>query len=689
MQVHPILRPSSWSLNARILVLVGLLVAVTVAITTLVVKWASRSLVEKAIGDQMIVQARIAAHLVAVDEKAGMSPAQIGEQLKQIASFAKEQRGFDYEFWITDSSGDAYLTNEPVHFTFKPDQPQAGTFLQLLKTGKENPNLIVQDTQTREIDTSAYKYVGVSGVDKPRIVEIGYKADSLLQEVAEKSSAIALGIAILELLAGIAAYFILREILTVPLGRLIRAARAVEAEEYQPGALTEVAARGDELGRLARVFDDMVVKLAARYESLVNLMRSVVIKLRGDGVMTFANAYTTELLGFSNTELVGHHLNQILPPEWYEAVQNRLEALQPEEVQVNQINENLSRGGDRYWLAWSNRVIKGTGQTRELLCVGTNITEEIKHKQKLEHLVVELERAREQAMDASRAKSDFLATMSHEIRTPMNAVINMTALTLETELTPRQLQYLKIVHSSARNLLALINDILDFSKVEADKLELEAAPFRLRSLLEEVTETFRSKVVEKHVELVVYVLPDVPDALIGDSLRIRQVLINLIGNAFKFTAKGEVVLRVSKVEEAANRERTDASGIKLLFAVRDTGVGIEKERQARLFQPFTQADSSTSRRYGGTGLGLAISRRLARLMEGELALESEPGQGTTLSFTARLGVDNIDAVPTVSVEASLRTRRMLVVEDTESSRELFETLLAGFGIPCVSVKTAE
>jgi two-component system, sensor histidine kinase and response regulator len=688
MRVHPIVRPSSWSLNARILVLVGLLVAATITITTLAVRWASLSLVEEAIGDQMILQARIAAHLVATDEKAGMSPAEISEQLKQIASFAKDQRGFDYEFWITDSSGKAYLKTERVDFTFKPEQRQAGKFLPLLESGTQHKDFVVQEARQREIDTFVYKYVGVSGVDKPRIVQIGYKANSLLQEVADKSTLVASGIAALELLAGVVTYFILRAMLTSPLGRLIRAARAVEAEEYQPGALAEVAARGDELGRLARVFDDMVAQLAARYESLVNLMRSVVIKLRGDGVVTFANSYTSELLGFSNSELVGHHLNQILPPDWYEPVRDRLESLKPEEVQVNEINENLSRGGERYWLAWSNRVIKETSLGRELLCVGTNITEEIKHKQKLEHLVVELEQARTQAMEASRAKSDFLAMMSHEIRTPMNAVINMTALALETDLTARQLGYLKVVHSSARSLLALINDILDFSKVEADKLELEAAPFRLRSLLEEVTETFRSKVTEKHVELVVHVLPDVPDALVGDSLRIRQVLTNLIGNAFKFTAEGEVVLRVS-VADKADRNGGDGAGITLLFAVRDTGVGIPQERQARLFQPFTQADSSTSRRYGGTGLGLAISRRLARLMEGDLTLESEPGQGTTLSFTAQLRVDERDFAPVARIDAGLHTRRILVIEDTASSRELLETLLAGFGIACVCVSTGE
>jgi PAS domain S-box-containing protein len=701
--------PRQWlnnlSLNVRILFLVGLLVMSTVVITTLVIKWTTRRFVEDAIGDQMVMQARIAAHLVAIAEEKrdkGMTPAEINRHLKDIVRFAREQRNFDYEFWITDSAGNAYVNSVGQDFTFKPDQPQAGVFLRLLDSGSDHVDVYVQESLQREIDPSIYKYVGVSGVDKPRIVQIGYKADSLLEELAFKSSLQAAGVAGLMLIAGFAAYYILRRLLTVPLDRLTRAARAVENDEYKVGSLAEVSSRGDELGRLARVFDNMVGKLAARYESLVNLMRSVVIKVRGDGVMTFANAYASELLGFANAELVGHHVNKIIPPEWHEPVRQRLVSLKPEEVQFNEINENLSSTGQRYWTAWSNRVIKsGEGKEKELLCVGTNVTDEIKHKKELENLIVELEMAKAEALDANRAKSAFLANMSHEIRTPMNAVINLTALALETELNPRQQQYLSIAHSSARNLLGLINDILDLSKIEAEKLELELAPFRLRSILEDVTEIFRGKVAEKHVELIAHVMPDVPDGLVGDSLRIRQVLTNLIGNAFKFTEKGEVVLRVSLVDGGVlRREPSKAApeprsthqsppAARLLFAVRDTGVGIPKEQQGRLFQPFTQADSSTSRKYGGTGLGLAISRRLAKLMDGDLTFESEPGRGTTFLFTASLGVQAIEHAPTPTVPAGLRDREVLVIEDTDSSRELLETFFESFAIPCISVDTAE
>jgi PAS domain S-box-containing protein len=664
--------------------LVGFLVVVTMIVTALAVRLTTRRFVEQAIGDQMVVQARIAAHLVSIAEEKRdrpMTPAEINGHLQEIARFAKAQRGFDYEFWITDPAGHAYLRTQDVDFTFKPDQAQAGVFVNLLNESPGHADAIVQPARQREIDPFVYKYVGVSGVDRSRIVQVGYEADSLLAELASKSWLQAALVALLELSTGLAAYYILRRTLTTPLERLTRAARAVEAEQYKPGTLDEMRSRGDELGRLARVFDDMVHKLAERYESLVNLMRSVVLKVRRDRTVAFANAYACELFGYSPDELVGRHLNMIVPEEWQEPVRIRLDSLRPDSVQLNVLNENISKAGHRYWMQWSNRVIAGDGPDTELLCVGNNVTEVVKQR---DELIV----ARKKAEDATRAKSTFLANMSHEIRTPLNAVINLTDLTLDTDLSPRQEQYLRIVHLSARNLLALINDILDLSKVEAEKLELEATPFRLRRLLEEVTETFRPKVTEKHVELVAHVLPEVPDHLIGDAQRLRQVLINLIGNAFKFTDMGEIALKVS-VRQPLGRDSIAKGDIEVLFAVRDTGIGIPPEQQDRLFQPFTQADSSTSRKYGGTGLGLTISRRLAKLMGGDLTFQSEPGRGTTFFCTVKLGVESQAPEPALDIPEILRRQPVLVVEDTESSRQLLETFFESFSIPCRAVPTAE
>jgi len=413
--------------------------------------------------------------------------------------------------------------------------------------------------------------------------------------------------------------------------------------------------------------------LQARYGDIIENASDFIFTLDEQGRITSFNPAGERMTGLSRKQALTLTLNDLLAPEALSDTQTLLNLRSESEPAVTCQTRFKTADGRIIWVEICARAHHHPDRPYEILAAARDISAR-------KHIEEELRRARDAAEATTRAKSAFLANMSHEIRTPMNGVIGMTNLLIDTPLNAEQRDFAETIRSSAESLLTVLNDILDFSKIEAGKLNIENIDFDLHETVESTLELLAARANEKHIELASFLPPSLPTWVRGDPGRLRQVLLNLIGNGLKFTEKGEVIINASLESET----ETDLC---LRVEVSDTGLGLDEETQARLFQPFIQADGSTTRKFGGTGLGLAISKQIVQLMQGEIGVRSTPGHGATFWFTVRL--EKISAAapgkpPKISALLGLRT---LIVDDNATNRKILEHYCAAWGLQsesCIS-----